>query len=99
MDAAAPALLAATAPTHLMRVRTKAVDALAETALNDATVHTSLLKLLAENKPPLQIAVAHALRDRKDKEAVPVLRKLAQDSADKDVKEAAVDAADTIEGK
>jgi aminopeptidase N len=98
-DAAAPVLLAATAPTHTLRVRTRAVDALAETALNDTTVHASLLKLLAEDKPALQVAVAHALRDRKDKEAVPILRKLAQDSKDKDVQEAAVDAADTIEGK
>ncbi len=98
-DAFAPVYLAATAPVHTMRVRTKAVDALAETALNDATVHTGLLKLLAENKPVLQVAVAHALRDRKDKEAVPALRKLAQDSADKEVREAAANAADTLTGK
>ena len=98
-DASAPVLLAATLPTHSLQVRAKAVDALAETALNDATVNPALLKLLAENKPTLQIGVAHALRDRKDKEAVPALRKLAQDSADKDVREAALDAANTIEGK
>ena len=98
-DAYASVFLAATTPTHAMRVRTKAVDALAETALNDAAVHTSLLKLLAENKPVLQIAVAHALRDRKDKEAVPALRKLAKESVDKDAREAATDAADTLEGK
>ena len=98
-DASVPVLLAATMPTHSMRVRTKAVDALAETALTDATVHVSLLKLMAENKPALQVSVAHALRDRKDKEAVPALRKLAQGSADNNVREAALEAADTIEGK
>ncbi len=98
-DAAAPVYLAATLPTHQIRVRTKAVDALAETALNDPTIHTTLLKLMEENTPALQISVARAFRDRKDKEAVPALRKLVQTSANKDVKEAAGDAADSIEGK
>lgn len=97
--AAVPALLAATGPTHLMRVRTHAVDGLAEIAPNDPTIHSALMKLLAENKPVLQIAVARTLRDRKDKAAVPALRKLATTATDSDLKETAGDAADMIEGK
>ena len=98
-DAAAPALLTVAMPTHTLRTRRRAIDALSEIALTDPTVHTSLLKLLAEKTPSLQITVAHTLRDRKDKEAVPALRSLAQASKDKDVQEAAKDAADTLEGK
>jgi aminopeptidase N len=98
-DAAVPVLLAATAPTRSPRVRSRAVDALSEIAPNDANVHASLLKLLTESTPALQVTVAHTLRDRKDKEAVPALRQLAKESTDSNVREAAGDAADTIEGK
>ncbi len=98
-DAAAPALLSAAGLTHSLRVRTKAVDALAEVAPNDATINTALRNLLREDKPLLQVSVAHALRDRKDKGAVASLRKLAEVSKDSDVRDAATDAADTIEGK
>ncbi len=97
LDAAAPILLQAAQPPHRRFVRTDAIEALQTIALNDASIHTALLNLLNNGEDAdVQVAAARALKARKDKEAVPALRSLAEKSKNPDVREAAKDAADNL---
>jgi aminopeptidase N len=99
LDAAVPALLEATGPTHSFGVRLAAIGALGQIAPDNADVHTALMRLLQDNaEPRLQEAVIQALKDRKDKEAVTALRQLASTSKDQDVQSAAKSAADDLGG-
>jgi aminopeptidase N len=108
LDAAAPLLIAATAPAHAPLVRTSAVKALANIAPNDMAIHNALLNVIKEPDNPttrafaargLRTAAINALRDRKDAAAVPALRDLAKNTKDDTIRDEASSAADTIEGK
>ncbi|HLV82089.1 MAG TPA: HEAT repeat domain-containing protein, partial [Chthonomonadaceae bacterium] len=99
LDAAAPALLEATGPDHSFGVRLAAIGALGPIAPDDADVHSTLMNLLQDDaEPRVQEAVIQALKDRKDKEAVPALRQLASSSKDQDVQSAAKSAVDDLGG-
>jgi aminopeptidase N len=99
LDAAAPVLLQALAPAHRRFVRSAAIDALAEIAPGSAAIHSALLDALKDNDARIQARAIRALRQRKDKEAVPALRALAAASKDKETQQAARDAANALEGK
>jgi len=99
-DAEAPLLLSATDRKHAAATCRNAVDALAKIAPTDPAIHARLLALLKEaDEPTVQTAAIQALRDRKDKDAIPALRALATGAKDSGVRDSAKDAADTIEGK
>ena len=99
LDAAAPALLEATGPSHSFSVRLAAIGALGQIAPDNADIHAALMNLLQDNAAPrVQEAVIQALKDRKDKEAVSALRQLASTSKDQDVQSAAKSAADDLGG-
>jgi len=99
LDAAAPALVEATGSSHAYGVRLAAIGALGQIAPDNADVHTTLMTILQDNaEPRMQEAAIQALKDRKDKEAVPALRQLATTSKDQDVQSAAKSAADDLGG-
>lgn len=97
LDAAAPALIEATAPIHTINVRMNAVNALGKIAPDNDTIHATLIGLLQDSSPRLQQEAIQALKERKDKQAVTALRDLATTSKNTDVQTAAKNAADAIE--
>ncbi len=99
-EAAIPVLLEAASPTHPRFVRIRAIQALAGVAPGSAAAHAGLLGFLKEeNSPGVQIAAAQTLKQRKDMEAVAALRALSTAAKQNDVREAAKEAADALEGK
>jgi aminopeptidase N len=100
LDASAPVFADAMQASHPQNVRASAIRSVGTIAPGSAPVHDGLMSVLKEeDKPTLQQMSIRALKDRKDKDAVPTLRALASSAKDPDVKSAARAAADDIEGK
>lgn len=96
-EAAAPLILETTGATYPVAVRVEATRALAGLDRANASVHSTLVSLLKEeSQPDIQRAAIKTIKERKDREALPLLQDLASKAQNSKVKDDAREAADAI---